>query len=159
MAQHHDHAGSGGGGYASRTARPIKALSAQQIDDLRNGRAMGQSTPAELNGYPGPKHVLELADQLGLTPQQQAKASALFEQMHAEAVPLGERHIAEEAALEALFADRRATLDATTTVVAAIGRTQAELRLAHLKYHLLMAEAMTPDQIRWYAALRGYAAP
>ena len=37
------------------TARPIKALSAQNIDDLRNGRGMGQSMPAELNGYPGPK--------------------------------------------------------------------------------------------------------
>ena len=86
------------------TARPIKALSAQQIDDLRNGRGMGQSMPAELNGNPGPKHVLELADQFGLTPEQRAKAAALFEQMRAEAVPLAERPISAEAALEALFA-------------------------------------------------------
>lgn len=47
--------------YTGLQERPIKALSDQQIDDLREGRGMGLALPAELNGYPGPRHVLGLA--------------------------------------------------------------------------------------------------
>lgn len=42
--------------YAGMERRPIKALSQQQIDDLRAGRGMGLALAAELNGYPGPSH-------------------------------------------------------------------------------------------------------
>ena len=51
----------------------MKSLSDQQLSDLRAGRGMGMALPAELNGYPGPVHVLELADALGLTPEQREK--------------------------------------------------------------------------------------
>ena len=37
---------------------PIRGLSEQEIDDLTNGRGMGLARAAELNGYPGPLHVL-----------------------------------------------------------------------------------------------------
>ena len=47
--------------------RPIKALSDQQVADLKAGRGMGLALAAELNGYPGPSHLIELPDQLGLT--------------------------------------------------------------------------------------------
>ena len=53
--------------YAGMQARSIKALSEQQIADLKAGRGMGLALAAELNGYPGPAHVLEVADQLGLS--------------------------------------------------------------------------------------------
>ena len=49
-----------------------------------------------------------------------------------------------------------ATLDATKQAVDAVARTQGELRFVHLKYHLLMAAALTPAQSRRYAELRGY---
>jgi hypothetical protein len=45
-------------------------------------------------------------------------------------------------------------LDSATT---AIGVSQAELRKAHLKYHLMMSELLTPAQMQHYAQLRGYA--
>ncbi|HXH46834.1 MAG TPA: hypothetical protein VNK51_23725 [Bradyrhizobium sp.] len=61
--------------YAGLDSRPIKALSLQQIDDLRAGRGMGLALAAELNGYPGPSHVLELRDRLGLTVDQASKSS------------------------------------------------------------------------------------
>src|SRR4051812_36526408 len=48
--------------YAGLEQRPIKALSQQQADDLRTGRGMGLALAAELNGYPGPSHVLELGN-------------------------------------------------------------------------------------------------
>jgi hypothetical protein len=38
-------------------SRPIKALSDQQVSDLRAGRGMGLALAAELNGYPGPSPI------------------------------------------------------------------------------------------------------
>jgi len=55
--------------YAGFEQRPIKALSTQQIADLRAGREMSLALAAELNGFPGPLHVLELARGLDLTGQ------------------------------------------------------------------------------------------
>ena len=72
---------------------PVKALSEQQTADLRAGRGMGLALAAELNGYPGPLHVLELADQLDLTADQRSKVQQLFDAMKAEAMPLGSRLI------------------------------------------------------------------
>src|ERR687892_2344181 len=72
--------------YAGMQARPVKALSDQQIADLRAGRGMGLALAAELNGYPGPLHVLEHADALALTAEQRHRTRSLFEAMKAEAV-------------------------------------------------------------------------
>ena len=143
--------------YAGLDARPVKALSAEQLADLRAGRGMGLALPAELNGYPGPMHVLELAGPLGLTPEQRARTETLVAAMKAEAIRLGEQLIADETALDRLFAEKRATaatLDAASTTV---GGSQAALRTAHLRYHLDMMVVLTPDQVARYAALRGYA--
>src|SRR5258707_13174886 len=90
--------------YAGMQARPIKALSEQQIADLQVGRGMGLALAAELNGYPGPSHVLELADKLDLSPDQRAQVQRLFDSMKAEAVPLGSRLIQQEAELAKQFA-------------------------------------------------------
>src|SRR6266852_1428988 len=79
--------------YAGLEARSIKALSEQQIADLRAGRGMGLALAAELNGYPGPMHVLELADKLELTADQRSSVKALFDSMKAEAIPIGEQMI------------------------------------------------------------------
>ena len=143
--------------YAGLQTRPVKALSDQQVADLRAGRGMGLALPAELNGYPGPIHVLELADKLALSDAQRARMEALYEAMKAEAVPIGERLIAQETDLDGRFADRTITPAALIAATDAIGATQGALRAAHLKYHLLTAEALTPDQVRSYAVLRGYA--
>lgn len=144
--------------YAGLQARSVKALSDQQVADLRAGRGMGLALPAELNGYPGPMHVLEHADALGLSPAQRERTWAVFDAMRAEAVPLGERLIEQEADLDRLFATRAvqpATLEAAT---AAIGETQGRLRAAHLRRHLAMMDVLTPEQVRRYAEVRGYGA-
>jgi Spy/CpxP family protein refolding chaperone len=143
--------------YAGYEQRPIKALSEQQVADLRAGRGMGLALAAELNGYPGPVHVLELAAPLELTPEQRAKTQALFEAMKAETVPLGERLIAQEAELDRLFATK-ADDTALGAAVAAIGETQAALRTAHLRFHLRTIEVLTPLQMQRYSQLRGYGA-
>ena len=74
----------------------MKALSEQQIADLRAGRGMTMALPAELNGYPGPLHVIELADALALSSSQIARMQRLYDDMKAEAVALGERLITKE---------------------------------------------------------------
>jgi len=95
--------------YVGMQTRSIKALSDQQIADLRAGRGMGLALAAELNGYPGPSHLLELADKLGLSDAQRNSARNMFEAMKAETIPIGERLITQEAALDRLFADHAIT--------------------------------------------------
>jgi hypothetical protein len=142
--------------YAGLEGRSIKALSEQQIADLRASRGMGLALAAELNGYPGPMHVLELADSLDLSDQQRAKTQELFTAMKAEAIPLGERLIAQEADLDKQFANKTITPVSLAAATDAIGTTHAALRQAHLKYHLSTVEVLTPAQVQRYAELRGY---
>jgi Spy/CpxP family protein refolding chaperone len=141
--------------YAGLQARPVKALSDQQIADLKAGRGMGLALAAELNGYPGPLHVLELATPLGLSDDQRAKVAGLFDAMKREAVPLGERLIAAETALDRLFADKTITASSLGDATRDIASLQGELRLAHLKYHLATLELLTPEQAARYSSLRG----
>lgn len=119
---------------------------------------MGLALAAELNGYPGPIHVLELADSLGLSAEQRAKMQERFAAMKAEAVPIGETLIAQEADLDRQFTGRTITPASLAVSTQAIGATQAALRAAHLKYHLSTLEVLTPAQVQRYAELRGYAA-
>ena len=142
--------------YAGLEGRAIKALSEQQIADLRAGRGMGLALAAELNGYPGPMHVLEMADALDLSREQRAKMQELFAAMKAEAIPLGERLIAQEADLDRGFADKTITAATLAASTDAIGATHAALRQAHLKYHLLTVEVLAPAQAQRYGELRGY---
>ncbi|MBL6617172.1 MAG: Spy/CpxP family protein refolding chaperone [Reyranella sp.] len=155
LAQHGPH---GAAPYAGLQDRQIKALSDQQIADLKAGRGMGLALAAELNGYPGPAHVLELADALQLSERQRTETARLFEAMKAEAVPIGERLIADEGALDRLFADKKVTRASLDEALSRIARDQAELRAAHLSYHLAMVELLSPEQTARYAQLRGYAA-
>lgn len=144
--------------YAGLQAREIKALDAKTVDDLRAGRGMGLALAAELNGYPGPMHVLELADRLRLSPDQRAKVQQLFERMKAEAVPLGHKLLDEERSLDRHFAERTITRDLLAALTRSIGETTGALRQAHLSYHLATLEALTPEQVRQYAVERGYGA-
>jgi hypothetical protein len=143
--------------YTGMQTRPIKALSEAQVSDLKAGRGMGLALAAELNGYPGPAHVLELADKLALTSDQRAKFDAMFLAMKSEAVPLGEQLIALESTLDRTFADRSVTSGSLIATTAQIADILGKLRKAHLKYHLTAAQILTSDQRRTYAILRGYA--
>jgi Spy/CpxP family protein refolding chaperone len=143
--------------YAGMQERSIKTLSEQQIADLRAGRGMGLALAAELNGYPGPIHAIELADRLHLAPEQVTRLQGLFEAMKAEAIPIGEALIAQERSLNEAFANRTITPAGLEAATSRIGATQAALRAAHLKYHLSTAAILTPEQVRRYDELRGYA--
>jgi Spy/CpxP family protein refolding chaperone len=142
--------------YAGMQTRPIKALSEQQVADLGAGRGMGLALAAELNGYPGPSHVLELADKLELTADQRASIQRLFDSMKAEALPLGSKLIEQEADLDKQFASRTVTPESLKASTSAVAVTQGELRETHLKYHLSTVAILSPGQMQRYAELRGY---
>src|SRR3954464_13841961 len=141
--------------YAGMQTRSIKALSDQQVADLGAGRGMGLAMAAELNGYPGPSHVLELAHKLELTPDQRNRIKAMFDAMKAEAVPLASKLIEQEADLDKQFASRTVTPESLKASTAALAATQGQLRKTHLKYHLSTAEVLSPHQMMLYAELRG----
>ncbi|WP_445216578.1 Spy/CpxP family protein refolding chaperone [Bradyrhizobium sp. Pa8] len=145
--------------YAGLEQRPIKALSHQQIDDLQAGRGMGLALAAELNGYPGPSHVLELGDRLDLTPDQRIRVQGLFEAMKQETVPLGNKLVEQERELDRLFSAGVVTSESLKASIAAISETQAQLRESHLKYHLTTAALLDQSQLQQYAELRGYQRP
>jgi Spy/CpxP family protein refolding chaperone len=145
--------------YVGLEQRPIKALSHQQVDDLQAGRGMGLALAAELNGYPGPSHVLELGDRLDLTADQRIQVQRLFDAMKQEALPLGNKLVALERELDQLFSTRAVTDESLKATVAAISETHGRLRESHLKYHLSTAALLNPSQRQRYAELRGYQRP
>lgn len=149
-------AGPAHGPYAGMHERPIKAFSEQQVADLRAGKGMSLALPAELNGYPGPSHTLELADQLKLTPEQKVRTQALFMQMQQEAKTVGEQVISAEAALDRLFREKQATPEALQAATAKAAQAQGQLRETHLRYHLVMGDVLLPEQVAAYNRLRGY---
>jgi hypothetical protein len=142
--------------YAGMQSRTVKALSDQEMADLKAGRGMGLAMAAELNGYPGPRHVLDLADQLQLTDRQRAMTQDLFQSMKAETVPIGERIFADEVLLDRLFAEHRGTPGAVSELTARIGAARGALRAAHLRYHLDMMKVLSTEQVARYMMLRGY---
>jgi hypothetical protein len=142
--------------YAGMESRRIKTLSAQQITDLKDGNGMGLALAGELNGYPGPRHAIDLGEQLHLSADQVAKLNELYAAMKSETMPIGATLIAQERSLNDDFAARTVTLASLEAATQQIGATQASLRAAHLKYHLATAAILTAAQIQRYDELRGY---
>jgi Spy/CpxP family protein refolding chaperone len=145
--------------YAGQQARMIKALSDEDIAVLRKGEGMGMAKAAELNGYPGPVHVLTLAAQLGLSESQRREVSAIFERMTVAAKPLGAALIEREQALDQLFAKGEITPARLTAETTAIAELQGRLRSVHLGAHLETHALLNSEQIARYEHLRGYGEP
>src|SRR5260221_8550683 len=108
--------------YAGQQARSVKALSDQEIADYLQGHGMGLSKVAELNHYPGPKHVLDQADDLGLSAEQLAKARTIWGAMDTKARALGEIIVAKEGVLETMYSSSAATPAKTRAVIDEIAR-------------------------------------
>jgi len=142
--------------YAGLETRQIKALSAEQIAGYLDGDGMGMALAAELNSYPGPKHVLELADSLRLTDDQHSRVEKIADEMKVAAVRLGTIIVDREARLDSLFAGGGITDQSLEALLAELGRLQGELRYAHLRAHLATRAVLTEHQRMLYDGLRGY---
>jgi hypothetical protein len=140
---------------AGQPGHEIKALSDSEIADYLEGRGMGLAKAAELNGYPGPDHALELATQLGLSPHQRATIERLKRSMK-KAARLGYWLVRDERRLDLLFAEGQANDENITPLVQRIGSLEAEIRLVHLRAHIEMRKILSADQIKKYEQARGH---
>jgi hypothetical protein len=142
--------------YAGDETREIKALSPQEVSDLLAGKGMGFAKTAELNGFPGPAHVLELASQLQLTPEQMAGTEALFKKMQTQAVDIGRQVVEEERVLDRKFSSRSITPAQLQSSLKRIAELQSDLRRVHLEAHLQQTALLSDAQVIAYSKLRGY---
>lgn len=145
------------GPYAGQQARAIKALSDNDTKGLLDGSGAGFAKAAELNGYPGPAHVLELSSQLHLDAAQEAATRELLAAHKSRAREIGAELVAAERELDQLFSRKQADPSSVDQATHRIGQLQAQLRAEHLKTHLSQTALLNPHQIHEYAALRGYA--
>ncbi|MCH8503710.1 MAG: hypothetical protein LAT50_05240 [Ectothiorhodospiraceae bacterium] len=158
-SESHPHRGGhshGHHGYVDLQQRQVSGLSNEELDQLRSGEGMGMALAAELNGYPGPRHVLDLAEELALSDGQRDMTTTLFERMQREASAAGERYIRKERALDALFAEGRATEEAVREHTLSAAQAYGEIRAIHLRYHLEMMQVLSRHQVHQYQRARGY---
>lgn len=144
--------------YVGMESREIKSLSAEEIEGYLDGHGMGMALPAELNNYPGPKHVLDLKDSLKISPDQENQIQLIFNEMHEEAVKLGRVIVEKERNLDRLFASGQITDNSLATMISEIGDLKGKLRFTHLNAHLKTVGILEPFQIERYNQLRGYGA-
>jgi Spy/CpxP family protein refolding chaperone len=143
--------------YAGQQVRAITSLSADDIEQLAAGKGWGLAKPAELNGYPGPMHVLELADKLGMTAEQRRAVAASFGKMQAAARAVGAKLIEAERAIDDAFRSGKVEPALLGERVRKAETLRAELRLIHLGAHLQVSPILTRQQLHLYSQLRGYA--
>ena len=144
--------------YSGQEQRAIKALSDDEVKQYLAGGGMGYARAAELNRYPGPMHVLELAEKLRLSDEQRVETEKLMQAHKAHARELGRKVVDSERRLEELF--RSGSMDAEELArrVNAVAAAQGEYRLSHLETHRRMRPLLSTEQIALYDQLRGYGA-
>jgi len=142
--------------YAGEEQREIKALSPDEVRGYLAGEGLGLAKAAEINGYPGPLHVLQLAEQLHLTEAEKADTEQVRDVMLRAATRLGKLIVEKESELDKLFAGRKIDEAQLRSLVGVISNLQGELRTVHLQAHLAMIRVLMSEQINRYAELRGY---
>jgi Spy/CpxP family protein refolding chaperone len=150
MAQHH---------HMSSEASPQSpearhhAFLEEEHQAIERGEGFGMAFAAELNGYPGPRHILDLQNELKLTRDQAAAVQKLFDEMKQQALARGKEVLQAEGELERMFRANRpeAELREQTLRVASL---RGELRWVHLRAHLAAAGLLTKEQIAAYSQLR-----
>ncbi len=144
--------------YAGFETRDIASLSQQDVQALRDGSGWGLALPAELNGFPGPLHVLELSDELGLSDNQEQRIALIFEAMRGEAIEKGQALIDAERNLDEGFGSGSLDANSLRRLIGAAEAARADLRYVHLSRHLMTVDILDARQVAAYAVLRGYAA-
>ncbi|MDA5093163.1 hypothetical protein O2N63_03600 [Aliiroseovarius sp. KMU-50] len=142
--------------YKGFQTRDIASLSPKDIEELQSGAGWGMALPAELNGYPGPAHVLELQTELALTSSQVAEMQMIYEVMKSEAVVQGTVLIQAERALDQGFKSGELSLSKLRILIADAEAARANLRYIHLSRHLTSFDILSTEQISQYSELRGY---
>lgn len=143
--------------YAGQETRQVKALSDDRVEGLLAGEGLGYAKVAELNGFAGPKHVLELASELELTESQRNETKRVMTRMHDSATRLGRELVETEQVLDSQFASD-GTVDSASVLETMLraGNLEAQIRWVHVRAHLQQNEILNTHQRRRYVELRGY---
>ena len=139
---------------ASPAHRRMDAALKERNAVIAQGLGAGLAFAADQNYYPGPLHVLELKDVLGLTGQQQRQVETLQTAMFTASRPASNRLLEAEARLRRLFADGIADEPRVRAAVAETERAWTEVRLVHLLAHLQTRAVLTEEQRRIYHEAR-----
>lgn len=142
--------------YVGEESREIKTLSPEDVAELRNGEGWGLARAAELNGVPGPAHLLPMAEEIELTDRQVTEIEQIYSRMKSRAIRLGEELIELERRLNRQFAEGTVTEESLRATLDQIADVTAELRYVHLETHLSTPALLSEDQITRYGRLRGY---
>ena len=142
--------------YAGEEKRAIKSLSAKDIADLKTGKGWGLAKAAELNGVPGPAHLLEMSRKIGLSETQVEKIESIYSRMREKVVRLGQLFIELERDLNGHFARGTITDGLLRDLLKKIAEVRMELRYTHLETHLRTPPLLTNHQIVLYRQMRGY---
>ncbi len=142
--------------YAGMQTAEGTALTPDEVSALRAAEGMRLALPAELNRYPGPRHVLELGDDMGLSDATIARVEAIRDDMAAAARAKGEEVIEAERALFAVFRYGGATPTEVASLTAALAKVRGELQAIHLSAHLRTRALLDDAQVARYQELRGY---
>ncbi len=152
LAQHaHKHSP-----YAHSQSSDVPSLSPDEVRELQLGEGMGLARAAELNHFPGPKHLLDLASDLGLSNEQVLRIQEVHRTMKDHAVSKGEEILQQELHLSHLFASGNPTAAEITHATERLGILRGQLQAIHLLAHLESARELTGEQIVGYDRLRGY---
>lgn len=143
--------------YAGQQTRSISSFSEGDIAAIEAGEGWGLALPAELNGWPGPAHVLEMSDDLSLNADQEDQIRSIFDGMKTAAQAEGRRMLDAEAALDAAFESGEIDTEQLGALLAEASAARAALREVHLSAHLATTPLLTRHQKMLYAQARGYA--
>lgn len=142
--------------YAHSQGAEVVSLTDEEVRALRQGEGMGLARAAELNHFPGPRHLLDLASDLELSDSQVRRIRAIHARMKSQAVTKGEDIIMAEKHLADLFASGNPSARKMTQVTEHLGIMRGQLQAIHLLAHIEAARELSADQIREYDRLRGY---
>ena len=145
--------------YVGQETQLIKSLTPEDIAELKRGGGWGLAKTAELNGLPGPAHLLEIEKEIRLNDAQVTEIAKIHNRMKNQAIQQGERLIALELELEKHFQNHTINNTILRSSLDAIGETRKELRYIHLSAHLATANILSQEQIEKYNILRGYTDP
>jgi hypothetical protein len=145
--------------YAGQEGRDIKSLSDNDVQSLQNGTGEafgGMAKLAELNGYPGPRHVLDMASELQLTDRQRIEIERIYQNMSNIAKSIGAAIIAIEQDMDGAFANNTITQENLKLMLDKSADLYGQLRFVHLSAHFDTVQILTIEQVQMYNTMRGY---
>ncbi len=152
-AQHEQHMKSQEAPQSTQAMAQHHAFLEAEREAIERGEGFGMALAADKNGFPGPKHVLDMKKELKLTPAQEAAMQKLMSEMKEKALSKGKDVLLAEKRLEDFFAQGRSE-DELREETYRVASLRAELRWVHLSTHLAAKKLLTVEQNAAYQQMR-----